>query len=378
MAVIMTVALATYAQVPATSGSSSGAAVSIAPVGATSTDTPQAIPTAAPDLSMLESHAKLVAYQFKKIRGVSLTYSSGSQSDNWNHNAFFDFTNDVKSLDAIADMIKGYYWDLRVTDPKDYVQISVKFVDADSNSFYSNGEKEQYNSTLFQGWGGGVPVIAKGGGYVLPDWASTVNMMMSYYVRIPITGAQQARLIVHDANGNSYGINLSVRDGFIEFPSEYAGANAELVIGTAVQTGDGWQWVTHAYSITTGLEVEISDVMFRVLLADSEDFKSFKNPSEMIVSVNTWRYNGVEYGKVPLLMATFETSQSGVMLSVYTRQQVATKFILENQATGVKTKVFVPEGATGVSVDMPKGVYYIYPEGISLQLPNGWYYGGKG
>ncbi len=330
----------------------------------------------APDLSMLTNHAALVGYAFKQVKGVQVSIASGAQANNWQNGGFFQITNDVKSLDVLADAISPFWWGLQLTDTKAYVSLNAQLW----NTGDVNAVGNQDTYALFYAYGGGQPIKTPYGYWTLTDEASQLQLQLASQIKIKVPGVVDARLVVQDGSGNDYGVQIGLTgNGEMWFPSDYAGVNSTIVLTTQFQGTDGyWYSYTKAYDLRKNVEVQLTQVMVHILLRDSDDFKSFKD--SQVMDVQVYSYQG--YGKVPLVMVTFGTNQTNtVSLSVHTTDgQYATSYSIENQQTKKINTVTVPAGATSVNVGtniFTKGVHYIIPLGIDLKQGYYWY-GGKG
>lgn len=348
----------------ATAEASSGSSPSSSPVPA-----PIPVPVSQPlDLSPLANHATIVASMFKKVAGVRISVNAGSGTENYDNSRFYPFTNEVKTISAIMAVIGNDWWSSQVTSNADYISITVRFYDSsDYNTVYNGGA-----NVLFEGYGGGQPVQGQYGVWTLPSYATEIsmNVAQTYYLAVP--GVVDARLIRRDQWGNPSGVPLFVNDGLVGFPTDNAG-NGELVLTTYTLSPNGYYvWTRKAYNISTGVEIQLTWVQWQILLRDSEDFVSLKNPD----SIDKYVYSYQGYGKVPLLIVESTVTKTNLLLSVRTDQAHATSFELEEQSTKVKSTNSVPDGATGVKIKLPAGTWYIVPKGLQLQPWNT--YGGGG
>lgn len=318
----------------------------------------------APDLWMLTNHATLTSWSIKRVQGGSEKFTVGSQALNGDQIPFFQLTNDNKTLDAFADIMGMYTTDYQVVDPTAYIGINARLWDTNDASVLYGWNTD--NSILLEGSSGGYPSKDNYGNWSLPEYSETPSMYLREFIKIPVDGIQDARIISHDGYNpaNYKGMQLTVGYGeYMMYPSGRAGSDDTVVISTWKQHCDGyWRWQVKAYNARSLSEVQISDVLIKVLLHDSEDFKSFRNKSNLDTYV--WSWNG--YGKVPLLVATWDQkSVNPVYLSVHTDTQYATQFVAENLLTKTKLIIDVPNGATGVTTNLPAGAYHITP---NLQL----------
>ncbi|GEM_PF-4689915 len=330
---------------------------------------PVPIPTPTPpsiDLSMLTNHAALVGYAFNQIQGVQLNYGSGAQADNWQNVGFFPITNQVKTLDVLNNAVTPYWWGIRLVDTNAYVNLNAQFWNTNSYEAVTSSS-DAY--PLFYAYGGGQPVPWNNSYWTLPASATGMEIHLASEIRIKIPGLQGARLVVEDGWGQ-HGMVLGVRDGWLSFPTDYAG-NGTIVLDTVFETNHMAWGFTTAYWLKDASPAPLTWVIFSVLLRDSEDFKSFKNQTQLDASVYSWK----GYGKVPLLMARFDNDiTKGVTLSVHSSDgQYATSYVIENQQSKVRTTITVPAGATSVKYDFTVGDYQIIPLGMNLKNPN--YYG---
>jgi hypothetical protein len=367
LSVIVTclVAITSFAQSETTSGSGGSSSVYIDPP--------------APDLSMLTNHAGLVSYAFKQTRGLQMESSSGAQADNYSPNIFLAITNEVKTLRNITAEVGSWSWGMSLVDPKAYVSLSgALWNTGDYNAIQNQGYPQVFRA--FEAWAGGQPVRNEYGNLVLSDNDSQLHLRLASRIPIKVPGVWDARLVVTNLYG-SYGFDIQTHGDWISFPSEYAG-NGILVLNIVSWNADRTVGMirTRAFNLRNNNEVPLNNVIIEPLLRDSEDFREFAN-TDMDVRVDSWfDYQGVEYGKVPLVIYTGDKDVSTISLSVKTSTgQFANGFTIENQATKVKFSVQLPAGVTSLKTNVPAGAYHIIPEGINLKGAGGyWYGGGKG
>lgn len=336
-----------------------------------STPTPAPIPVPPPQINLepLKNHAAIVAEMFKRISGIRITVKAGSGVENYDNSRVYQFTDEVKTLSAIMAVVTTDWWYSEVTNPDDWISIRVQFYDSGDYWAIEKGSAH----LLFEGWGGGTPVKGNYGEWTLPSWATEISMYAAPTFFIPVEGIQDARLITRDQYGNPQGRQLNVNNGFLEFPT--GGTTGELVLTTAVLSPEGYHiWSRRAYNIETGVEIQLTFVQWQITLRDSEDFISVKANE----SLDRYVYSYQGYGKVPFLIVETTVDRKNTLLSVHTDDANATSFELENQSTKVKTTVVVPDGKTGVSIDLPAGTWYIVPNGLKLRSWKDYGGGGKG
>lgn len=329
-----------------------------------------AVPITPPQINLepLKNHAAIVAEMFKRINGVRVTVKAGSGVENYDNSRVYQFTNEIKTVSAIMAVITTDWWYSEVTNPDDWISIHVQFYDSSDASAIYNGSAH----LLFEGWGGGTPIKGNYGGWTLPSWATEISMYASPTYLIPVEGLIDARLITRDQYGNPQGRQLNVNNGFLEFPTD--GTTGELILTTAVLSPEGYYiWSRRAYNIATGVEIQLTFVQWQITLRDSEDFITVKNYD----SLDRYVYSYQGYGKVPLLIVETTVERKNVLLSVHTDDDHATSFELEDQSTKVKTTIVVPDGQTGVKINLSSGTWYIVPKGLKLRSWNE-YGGGKG
>ena len=341
---------------------------------------PSPVPStnAAPDLFMLTNHASLVGYALKQVKGAKVNISSGAQANNWENAGFLPITNDVKSVDILADIISPYWWGLQLTDTKAYVQLNAQLWNTDNPDDAFNNYYYSDAYVLFNSYNGGQPQKTPYGYWTLPDEATQLRIELASQIRIKVPGLTDARLVVQDENGNDYGVQINVNNGEMWFPSVYAGANSTIVLTRQYQNEAGyWYSDTKAYDLRKNVEVPLTQVMVHVLLRDGEDTRSFRNIGVMDATV--YSYQG--YGKLPLVIATYDSlPPKPVTVSVHsTEGKYATAYQVEDQQTKKSWTVTVPPGQAAAKIEIPtKGVFWIVPIGLELKPGYYWYGGGKG
>lgn len=313
-----------------------------------------------PDLSMLVSHDELTKYSFKRVQGISLHFQLGASVDNYAHQAFFQYTNSVKTLEGAMAVAGQYVWGFDVVDPKAYAGITVKFWDSsDSSVMYSDssvmygGEKESDRS-LFWGSNGGLPEKNGFGDWELSDKDAAATMWLADNVFIPAKNVVEARIVLNEGKPYGFPLRVKYQEGFW-MPSQYAGTGT-IVLTTARTCNGGWYWNRHAYDVASNREVPITTVLIQPSLLDSPDFREFKNEFTLSLYVQSWQ----GYGKVPLIIANYDAKEvNRAYLSLQTDEAWATEFYLEEQNTGTKMTVYVPIGSKGTYVNLPAGSYFI-------------------
>ncbi|MDE2188109.1 MAG: hypothetical protein KGJ35_00065 [Patescibacteria group bacterium] len=376
--------------VPTTGGSDGGSSsTSLIPVGNNNnngaTDT-SATPFIVTNLAAITDHVELVSEVFKSVNGILVSFSASASAQSYQPSYFFAYTNKVKTLEDIMGMVTNSYVSLPVVSTNAPISISVLFYDSSNESlvrgYVSPPSGQSFPSVLFQGYNGGVLQMNQWGQWTLPDWAEQVQMRLSGNIFVQMTNVVTAHLVYTNSSGQWMSMDLPVNylQGFT-FPPDWAGQGI-IVLGTYRFVGNNIYYDQHAYDLGNGAaEVPITYVLVRALLEGSDDFSSFVDSTNM--SVQLWTYQdgtGMTFGKVPLIMATF-TRATTAFVSVYDQMgNYATSFIVEDEATGVRTTVNVPSGSEGVNVTLPKGVYHILPEGMNLKpyWMYSYYYGGKG
>ena len=338
------------------------------------------------DLSALTNHAELVGKVFKNVDGILISFSASASAQSYQPSLFIVYTNQVKTLEDIMGAVTNWYVSLPVVSSNGPISISVLFYDSSDENLV-RGYTSLPNSTptpakLFEGYNGGTPQMNEYGQWVLPDYAEQIQMRLSGNVFVSITNVVSAHLVYTNSAGQFMSMDLPVSylQGFT-FPPDWAGQGI-LVLGTYRFTPDGIYYDQHAYDLgNSAVEVPITYVLVRALIEGSDDFSSFTDSANMSVQLYVYQdQTGMKFGKVPLLMATYNMAMS-VYISVTDQiGDYATSFIIEDQNSGIRTTVNVPTGSQGVNVTMPKGVYHIIPEGMDLQpwWKYTYYYGGEG
>ena len=340
--------------------------------------TPQKTTIVVPDISYLTNHAELVGQVLKHVNGVRVQYTASAATRDGSLDTFMIYTNSVKTLEGIAALVTNNWWTMSVVDTNASISIQVLLYDtADQNTAlgYTPNVSSQ---VLFEGYNGGVPIRNQYGQWALPEWAETVSLRISGSIFVAMTNVVSAHIVTKDMNGNTVGFDLPVTylQGF-SFQPDYAGS-AIVVLGSYTFSTNGWvSYNEHAYDLgNNAVEVPITPIMVRAILQDSDDFRTSVDQTNLVYTV--YSYNG--YGKVPLLTPTFNKAMN-VMLSVSDQLgNSATSFVIEDQATNVRTTINVPTGMTAVSAMIPKGIYHIIPLGLNLKSPYyyGYGYGEKG
>lgn len=360
--------------IPASNGSNNGAA--------STSPTPYIIT----NLAAITDHAELVSEVFKDVNGVLVNFSASASAQSGQPSFFFAYTNKVKTLEGIMVLVTNWYTSLPVVNTNAPISISVSFYDSSDENLvrgYVGPLPGQLPpNALFKGANGGIPERGQYGQWVLPDYAEWVQMRLSEGVFVSMTNVVSAHLVYTNSSGQYMSMDLPVDylEGF-SFPPDWAGQGI-IVLGTYRFTANGTYYDQHAYDLSNSAkEVPITYVIVRALLEGSDDFISFVDATNMSVQLYTYRDGtGMTFGKVPLLMATF-TKATSVYVSVTDELgNYATSFIIEDEATGVRTTMNVPSGNMGVNVTLPKGVYHILPEGMNLQPSwkySYYYYGQK-
>ncbi|MDO8575404.1 MAG: hypothetical protein Q7R78_01750 [bacterium] len=333
-----------------------------------------------PDLSMLTNTASLAAWAMHQVKGIAIDASM--QSSVYEPFRYFTpFTNSIKTLDTASELVSNFWFSFKVTNPQDYLSIRIRFVNTSTESgpvaVNEKGGGQEFQQELFYGYGGGQAEKDRWGNWTLPESASQVPMYLAGNIFIPVPDLQSAKLVTRDQYGNPQANSLSCGNGGFWFQSGKAG-NGELILTTARLENDGyWHWYNNAYSLTNASEIPMTWVSAHAIIAGSEDIRSF-NGSPTNIDVLIWTYSpyddGTEYGKTPLIMATY-TEGKKIYLSTRTQYQYATAFEIQDQQTMVKTTIVVPPEQQGVAVNMPPGAYYIIPLGLKF-IPYPWYYGG--
>lgn len=332
-----------------------------------------------PDISYLTNHAELVGQVFKNVNGVLVSFTPAASTRSGPTVMFVAYTNKVKSLEGISALVTNSWWSMGVVDTNAPISVNVRFLDTSDESTARGWNPEVSAQTLFEGVNGGRPIRNQYGQWVLPDWAEEVQMRISGDIFVTMTNVAYVHLVTKNPYGNYYGTDMEIDYGKgFWFKPDYAG-NGTLLIGSYVYATNGiYYYVEHAYSLADNAkEVPINQVLVRALLEDSDDFRTSVDTTNL--SYTVYSYNG--YGKVPLLTPTY-TKAMTVTLSVGDQLgDFSSSYIVEDQATGHRETVHVPDGSTSVTVTLPKGVYHVIPS-LSLQSPMyygwGYYGGGKG
>ncbi|MDE2038262.1 MAG: hypothetical protein KGI69_03520 [Patescibacteria group bacterium] len=329
-------------------------------------------------LASLTNHDELVGHMFKKVEGVLVSFTDTASANSSDPQLFFAYTNEVKSLQDIMGVITNWWVNIPTLSTSAPVSISVAFYDsADQNAImgYVPSEKGSPASPptkLFEGYNGGIPIRDQYGQLVLPEYAERIQMSLASGVYVAMTNVVTARIVYTNAAGQYISQNLAVDylRGF-SFPSDLAG-NAVVVIGSYQFTDNGVYYAQHAYSLSAGAqEVPIDTVLVRALIGGSDDIAAFSDTYDMSVHI----YSYIGYGKVPMVMATCSHDQTAYLSITDQVGNQATSFIIEDEATGIRTTVAVPQGQQGVQVTLPKGVYYIYSRGLDLKPWETYAYG---
>ncbi len=335
-------------------------------------------PTPVADLSMITNHAELVSSQFKKVQGIRVNIQVDGSADSWLPNAFFSYTNTVKTLEDIMGIVTNNWWDVRVVDTRATITIAVKFYDTASYDAIQGylGVNAVAPKALFEGYAGGQPELGKGGGYVLPDWAEQVSMRLVGNVFVTMTNVTSAHLVYTNNAGQFQSMDLPVTwgQGF-EYPPDFAGQGILVLTWMVPDKAGNFWWFQKAYDVSSNTEVPITDVLVRALITDSEDFRT--SVDQWTLKYNLYSYQG--FGKVPLLTPTYNKSVNNIYIEVTTSEgDFAKGYTIEHLSTGKKTTVSVPDGQIGVDVKLPGGSFHIVPIGLDL-LPwemYSWYGGG--
>ena len=363
-----------FAQPASQGGDSSGGggvAVPVTSVGNNGTSVADAF--VPPDLSMLTNHADLVSFELKKVCGVLVKVTASASTTSAENSSFYPYTNSVKTLEDIMGMVTNTWYGMKVVDESAPLSISVWFYN-NSDEYTVRGIPEGKDAgsdgakRLFEGYNGGQPIRNQYNQLVLPDYAQQISMRMVNDVFIPATNIASAHLVYTNADGSwsSMDMPISYRQGF--WASQDFAGQGIVVLGFWVydSTNGSYSYSEHAYSLYNGgTEVQMSWVLARAILQDSEDFRTSVDETNLIYSLYSW--NG--FGKVPLLTPTYTRATNVVNLSVYSAPWIAnaTSFKIENLETGVKRTVDVPANATSVTTIIGRGKYHIVPVGIKLK-----------
>ncbi len=377
-----------------TSGNSNTPGIPVAAGSAGDAIVPQvAVGDSVIDLSAITNYAELVSRELDNVKGVMIRVTASADANagggQW---SYYSFTNAAKTLEDIEAMVTNTYYgfELVSTDNNSTISEQIKLYNVDDEYAIINGTTD-YNGepiarVLFQGFNGGVPFRNQYGQLTLPDYAETLSIQMLYDVFVNVTNISSARLLYTNVNGQWLSMNLSVVFGKgFHFPPQFAGQGI-IVLGILKQTGpNSYSYSEHAYSLhDNGAEIQMQWAFAKVILADSDDFKTSVNSTNL--SYDLYSYEG--FGKVPLLTPTYTTPATNVYVSVMssqlgkggsTVQAWATSYKIINVETKAVSKVTVPTGAVGTWIPFAKGKYRIIPIGLEL-LPwelYGWY-GGKG
>jgi hypothetical protein len=382
----LTLALATHShasspqQVPGIGGDESSSPPSSG--GSNSSGSEDPVVATIKSLAALTNHTKLVEEVFGDVRGVGIKFEAKASVDGYEQFLFFAYTNKVKMLSDIMDLVEDHYAYLSVVDTKAPISISVHFYDTDSEQV-ARGYTSQDARLLFEGYNGGTPIQDRWGDWIMPVYAQKVQMSLAGNILVAVTNTVNAFLVYTNAAGQYQSQRLEVehRVGFV-FPPDWAGQGI-LVLGSYRYVGSSIYYDEHAYDLGNGgQEVPITTVLVQALIEESEDMKSFVNSTNISVRVYSYQDSqGNYFGKVPFIMADCRRDLMTVHLSVtddYGR--AATVFEIENKQTGVKMKVPVPSGSSQVAVSLPKGKYHIVSYGLDLKpwWMYSYYYPGKG
>lgn len=344
-------------------------------VGAMSAPVTQAVPvtpvqqSSSIDISMFTNHQALVGYCLDRVGGVSVNVSCDAGA-NRPSSRYYQYPSKVKTLEGIMGLVTNDWYNIPVVTTNSYIGIKVEF------------SADYDGSTIFVGYGGGLPTVNHYGQWVLADQDQSVEMRLASYVNIPIGTnlyISSARMVYGNDNvgyeANSVGVNGNV----ISFPSEQAGKGILVLEGYSMNEQGYYHWFRKALDLKkSGVEVPITDVLVQVIIRDSEDFRSSVDKSDLSLMVSSYVMNdsGYIYGKVPLLTPTYtrativrlQTStwyyQKGV--SGYNSIFVnAGSYEIKNLETGAITTVTA--GANGyVDVTLQKGSYHIQSKGLEF------------
>jgi len=334
----------------------------------------------------LTDHAELVGLVFKDVNGVLVNFSAAASANSNQPYYFYPYTNSVKTLEGIMAIVTNSYVSLPVVSTNGQISVSVQFYNSSDGDLvlgYTAPPVGQSSpSMLFEGYNSGTPQMSQYGQWVLPDYAEQVQMRLSGNIFVYDTNVVSAHLVYTNSAGQWMSMDLPVNylQGFT-FPPDWAGQGI-LVLGTYRFVGNNVYYDQHAYDLSNGAkEVPITYVLVRALLEGSDDFSSFADTTNLVVQLYTYQDGtGMTFGKVPLLMTTFSKTML-FDLGVFDQLgNYATSFIIEDEATNVRTTVNVPSGNQSVNVMLPKGVYHIIPKGMNIQpsWKYSYYYGEKG
>ena len=320
-----------------------------------------------PDLTFLTNHAALVSREFKKVKGVLVETTFSASTATYNPKTFYPYTDRVKTLEGIMALVTNTYYYQDVVDTNAPITIKVTFWDSTNEFQIMYGQVSgSAPEMIFEGSTGGVPMRNRWGQLELPQYAEEVSMRLSSSsIWIDMTNIGSVHLVYTNSVGEFKSTDFSVdwRRGFW-FPPDFAGQGIAVFTWFVPDQSGNYNRYQHAYNLGTGKEEQITPVLVRALVRDSDDFRTSVDQLNLVYSI--FSFEGM--GKVPLLTPTYTAELSGIYLSVDTTDgdRWATSFLIEDLNTGIKNRATVQSGQRGVRIVLPRGSYHIIPCGLSL------------
>ena len=320
-----------------------------------------------PDLTFLTNHAALVSREFKKVKGVLVETTFSASTATYNPKTFYPYTDRVKTLEGIMGLVTNTYYYQDVVDTNAPITIKVTFWDSTNEFQIMYGQVSgSAPEMIFEGSTGGVPMRNRWGQLELPQYAEEVSMRLSSSsIWIDMTNIGSVHLVYTNSVGEFKSTDFAVDWGRgFWFPPDFAGQGIAVFTWLVPDQNGNYSRYQHAYNLGTGKEEQITPVLVRALVRDSDDFRTSVDQVNLVYSI--YSYQGM--GKVPLLTPTYTAELSGIYLSVDTTDgdRWATSFLIEDLNTGIKNRATVQSGQRGVRIVLPRGSYHIIPCGFSL------------
>jgi hypothetical protein len=194
------------------------------------------------NMSMLTSPAELKLYALSNVTGGDSQVWGDAMISNTSSKTYIRISGDAETTVA-GFMEPGNQFRFKVRDITKPMYVYSNLLDKNGNTLFSD-----YTTVT--------PVNGAGGLTIYP----TVRLRMNPIIPVAVTGATYARINYQDENGNQWQQDVSVSNGVLYFPAEYAGKGT-LIVGKKYPTNGASDYdLEIAYNLATGEAIETQTV----------------------------------------------------------------------------------------------------------------------